>query len=307
MAVPVPKSYFLATDLSLPPDGPLRLGSILSRPSDGLSILNRDNYIPVPDQDVSPPVIQTNFRSISRSTDSSGMSLWAKFLQVQGLAGVDNSTIVKTGFSCKELATLSFFPKDDYVKEAVDSAPVQKYLSGGLLSRPVYLVTGLKIARGVQQEVSRSKHSEIGGRVAVDIGNVTLGVPVGNEVSVAGLEALSGSKAGQRMLLGGSSDFIFAYRVRKITFRKRKQTEDEGAAFRLHQPDNEVMRSNLIDRDRTFEPTPVLAKDDETAPDETQPVRILCLDGGGVRGISSLCMLRELMLEVGAEKQRQSE
>ncbi|PVH71539.1 FabD/lysophospholipase-like protein, partial [Cadophora sp. DSE1049] len=33
----------------------------------------------------------------------------------------------------------------------------------------------------------------------------------------------------------------------------------------------------------------------------------LCLDGGGVRGISSLCMLRELMLEVGAEKQRQTE
>ncbi|KAK5633835.1 hypothetical protein RRF57_009549 [Xylaria bambusicola] len=226
------KTYFLAADLSLPPDGPLRLGSILSRPSDSLSILNRDDYVPVPDQDVSS-VINTDFRIISRSTDS-GMGLWTKFLQVHGLARVDNSTIVKTDFSCKELETLSFLPKDNYIRKAVDSEPVQKYLRGGLFRRPVYLVTGLKIARGVRQEVSRSKHTDIRGRVVVDIGNVTpLGVPIGTEVSVAGLEALSESKTGQRILLGGSSDFIFAFRVRKIKFRQWKQADNEAGGLKI--------------------------------------------------------------------------
>lgn len=47
-----------------------------------------------------------------------------------------------------------------------------------------------------------------------------------------------------------------------------------------------------------------ISTEDVLAPDTTQPLRILCLDGGGVRGISSLCILKELMLEVAREKNR---
>ncbi|PMD58056.1 FabD/lysophospholipase-like protein, partial [Hyaloscypha bicolor E] len=119
------------------------------------------------------------------------------------------------------------------------------------------------------------------------------------------------------MFFGGEGDFIFAYKLTKVNVKERfpsiaRPIESEG---------QEDGKKPTTDADASEEEAPSETRpglgvestdgedlvfdgeEDIAVSDPTKPARILCLDGGGVRGISSLCMLKEIMLEVGREKQ----
>ncbi|KAG4260183.1 hypothetical protein FPRO03_02006 [Fusarium proliferatum] len=50
--------------------------------------------------------------------------------------------------SCKHLDTLAFIPTESYVRDTIDNLDDESYKPSSRSKRPVYMVTGLKIARG---------------------------------------------------------------------------------------------------------------------------------------------------------------
>jgi hypothetical protein len=92
---------------------------------------------------------------------------------------------------------------------------VQRYLEKSRYRKPVYIVTGLKTVRGAKVESRRARFLE--GSVSAEVdGTAWTGAPVSG-----GLEAAR--KMGDRVALAweGATDFVFAFRVQKVTVERK--------------------------------------------------------------------------------------
>jgi hypothetical protein len=78
----------------------------------------------------------------------------------------------------------------------------------------LYIVTGLKIARGAQMRIMRSRANEVVTGINVD-GAAVAGMPVG-----VGFEVSPGWGSDETGGFGGSDDFVFAFRVKKLRVSK---------------------------------------------------------------------------------------
>ena len=174
--------------------------------------------------------------------------------------------------------------------QSLQSEGVQAYLEQTRFRKPIFMVTGLKIAHC--RSWKTLDHRSIDPR------------------------------DDRGALVVGSSNFTFAFLLRNINIKreefKKWQLEnppadknpllkgryrvDENQAKLGHEPIKERKspdEGNGKGESDSEEPTGSIVEPTEiTAPSETRPPRILCFDGGGVRGISSLCVLKEIMKEV---------
>ena len=67
-------------------------------------------------------------------------------------------------YKCKRLKTRCFQPDDFYVYESLQNPRMKSYIKQGRFKKPVYMITGLKIARGVSAETTeRAKGTELTG------------------------------------------------------------------------------------------------------------------------------------------------
>ena len=114
--------------------------------------------------------------------------------------------------------TLYFEPTDEEVTARVAANDrIRAAMSSGLFGHtPVYMITGLKIAKGfaLEQSASTSARAQVGGSAPVD--------PTGATASMgaeAGRESGRGEKSAFRM--GEEADIIFAYQCHIITRKGR--------------------------------------------------------------------------------------
>ncbi|SCV28601.1 uncharacterized protein FFB14_01819 [Fusarium fujikuroi] len=127
------KEYFLDPHFNAPapPRGVVKLGTILGR---------LDNSI------------HSTWRNFSRSQLRS-FFLW----KLKNLLGTDWPGLAAPDrrpegdhrvISCKHLDTLAFIPTESYVRDTIDNLDDESYKPSSRSKPPVYMVTGLKIARG---------------------------------------------------------------------------------------------------------------------------------------------------------------
>ncbi|KAH7145561.1 hypothetical protein B0J13DRAFT_595448 [Dactylonectria estremocensis] len=90
------------------------------------------------------------------------------------------------------IGTTEFAPKPEYLQNCVEADDIHQYLQRIRYRKPLYIITGLKVVTGARANALRSQ--------AVGVG--------------LGMEGKVGSKG--KMTWEGTSDFIFAFRVRKI-------------------------------------------------------------------------------------------
>lgn len=216
-------------ELAPPPIGPLSLGSIVTDLSDVESPINLYSELEIPTHQ-----LYRHYTSGSQSTRSrmrTGESgIWARFLSVAGL-GDETGPLSKRAqddtYKFDRLETLSFNPTQEYIRKSVEQHEVLAYINASGY-KPVYLVTGLKIARG--PAVIQARKTPIGREAQIE---VTLPSSIGTMTSQ--LNVLSGETA-----VDDSSDFIVGIRFKKIMYRrqfvgaKRKVVEEDfnkGAAL----------------------------------------------------------------------------
>lgn len=114
------------------------------------------------------------------------------------------------------METTQFSPKLPYLQKCIESEDVRRFLHVSRYCKPVYIITGLKIVTGARADTLRTRTVKTNLAVEVD-GTVWSGgaVPVGGG---PGLEGEVSSKATTEW--SGGDDFVFAFRVTKVTVAK---------------------------------------------------------------------------------------
>lgn len=205
------RTYFVAPnfDVHPPPDGPIKLGQIISAPDEPtLDPINRRDQIAAPD--IFPPSIKKGFSSTSQKLLSGGLGLWAQVAASIGLnisLGFDGSEDVE--ITIEELETSYFNPSPEYVERVVALPEVQQYVTTSDFKVPVYMVTGMKIARGASIKTG-TEHS-FQGTAAVEV--------PGDAIRLGPEARFARSKTAQECF-ADSSDFVLAFRVQRIRFKK---------------------------------------------------------------------------------------
>ncbi|KAJ5532849.1 hypothetical protein N7494_009401 [Penicillium frequentans] len=225
-------TWFLPPDFTFTPEGPLRLGTIIThpaRPTLVLASLPGDTGIILPKETTLVEPNHSHEKSISRSHS---LNIWANFLEV-------TSATVKIDTGRQNVESygtvdheIRFFadPLTPSVASAITALPdVKKHINSGVFGRrPVYIVTGLRIARTsftVSKDVSKTLGGEISGSGTIPGGIVPITAGAG----------ISGSS--ERKTTGSydtAPGIVFAYRLSVIrTKRAGVETElfDDKAAF----------------------------------------------------------------------------
>ncbi|KAL9095260.1 MAG: hypothetical protein Q9165_002516 [Trypethelium subeluteriae] len=221
------KTYFLCptSDLILPPpDGPLCLGAIIRSTSSPQVPLNRANVIPVVNE--SPPVVETNWKKTFKHESKFGFGVYAQFLQLAtgGLGpevDVERSRQRVDAFKFDTMITLAFEPTPEYVYEAIRAPSVQTYLKEHKQrfapSVSLFLVTGMKIVKGANIKYSTSATSGIAGNLG--IASSALGMTMGPKGHWT-------SMTEDENQFRQDSEFVFAFRVKRLKFKKKIEAED---------------------------------------------------------------------------------
>ena len=135
-----------------------------------------------------------------------------------GLGGdisVNLSRETDTLLKFRKLETLIIEPSRTYVEASMCMAPVQDYLRKNPRTHSLFMITGIKIARGAECTKRRSRAGGVDGNASIDLTNMT-GMPV-----TVGPQGSLSRRRHDRETFGGSSDFIFAYRLCRISVRRK--------------------------------------------------------------------------------------
>lgn len=137
-------------------------------------------------------------------------------------------------FSFSLIETTTFTPSTSYIESVISAPRVRQFLHTATMVRSasIYIVTGLKTVSGakVKTLAARSRHGILG----VDVDGTLLG-----GIPIAGGPEISGKREDkQQASWDGSSDFVFAFRVRRVKVSKHNEVKSDedytrGANFGL--------------------------------------------------------------------------
>ncbi|CZR56495.1 uncharacterized protein PAC_06383 [Phialocephala subalpina] len=241
-------SYFLTPDFDIPPPphGPLRLGNIITNIKDPTYCLN-SNEIILPLDSIVYLTFKQGFTATRNDVQQGKAGIWAKVAMATGLRGEASMKFDKASndiFEVREIETTFFTPTQEYLEKSMNAPGVKKWLEASRWRKTVYMIVGLKIAKGIS--VRSSKFQGRGGQIEVKAGGAHTAVPL-----QAGAE-LSGSATNtQNSSFEESSDIVFGFRLRKIFYKRGRPINHEqfnvGAMFGEGERQNEQSPVSFVD------------------------------------------------------------
>ncbi|KAI0523947.1 hypothetical protein F5B22DRAFT_423614 [Xylaria bambusicola] len=214
----IPPAPEVQGSAAIPPQGQLQLGDILTRPFGAKPIaINRYDRTPIDKDHLEAVDRKGDVQQNSQNLFSGRLGIWASLLANLGIGldvdlsihGLSNSADV---MKIKSLETHSFDVRDDYIKKVLASRSVADYINEFKLSAkeakqiPLYMVSGLKIAKGVS-----SKFTDL----------LKAGANIGSSESAGNadsklLEVLW--KRYRRVSFETSTDFVLAFQLMHIRY-----------------------------------------------------------------------------------------
>ncbi len=250
---PQQKLYLLAPSFDFPPDGAVRLGNLIAdpfRPHRALATLPEDRW----------PTLTTSSqsdRTIVRETQHDGhISAMAQMLQVVSASiGGESSRRGTTELEMTALYSI-FFQTDpdlDHVRQLLDVPAVQSLMRSTFWRRPLFLISGIKIARGfaASQVESRLHVAGAGATAAV----ASTGISVGLDASQS-----RNSRAGDSFQAG--NDVVLAYKLLVVArkgWRSRELVLDEYRPKAGFLGDEKL--ATALDKRQDMETTPATVGD----------------------------------------------
>lgn len=205
-------TYVLAPNFTYHPNTSICLGDIVQYPDDPTKPLST-----VPESERQP--ITTHFDYDNELSNQSILSLrgsiWANFLEkASAKIGGGTSDEILTKYTIRRLETIYFTkqPTDEEAADRVKEKKVKAAVNAGILmKKPVFMITGLKVARGMQLLSSVGATTNADAKLEV---SVTADEGIGADAAYS-----RGQKAGQKHRAG--QDIIFAYQLHSITHRRK--------------------------------------------------------------------------------------
>jgi hypothetical protein len=211
--------YHLAPNFSIPPveaGGVLTLGSLIPNIATADDPINVDCHVHIPTCKLFCSH-QTGFSATRARMSSGEYGIWAKFVDIGGVGsgGGELSWAPEKSaedvFHFRAIDTVYFNPSQEYLEESMGKDDVKEYMEGSG-SRAVYMVTGLKTARGASlkthKTAKRTAAAELGLK---DLGGLSAGV---------GSKLAASKEVRQGMGFEDSTDFIVGIRVKKLMYKK---------------------------------------------------------------------------------------
>lgn len=212
-------TYLLAPNWTFRPGGSIALGNIIVDPF--------RPHRPLTKADPAKPLetetaTEKNWRLSLETARNVNLSIWTVFLEKVHLKVGANRESIKNGhFTMKSLDTefLKDDPSDEEIVALCNHPDVRNFMRlDSLLCKPVYMVTGLKIAKGFAlkgEDISKSSFAAEGmAEVAPDVS--------------LGARAEASTKTTISDQFEAENDIIFAYQLLKITpkgWSKNKKIE----------------------------------------------------------------------------------
>jgi hypothetical protein len=213
-----------------PPRCPVALGQILVNPADPLYTLNAGKVVaPLDSQEIEalPAKGFTATRSQLREHDFKLWANLASLFPVGGGAAASSTASAEDVFTIGRVDTTFFIPSQAYLEASVNAPEVRRYLDGSRWRKPLYMVTGIKVARNAA--VASSGAAGSSGRVDSQVDGTSAGIPL-----AAGFAGRA-RREDARSTSFRSAGFLLAVELRKIKYRKGKLTESKphtkGAMF----------------------------------------------------------------------------
>ncbi|KAL5319283.1 hypothetical protein ACEPPN_012333 [Leptodophora sp. 'Broadleaf-Isolate-01'] len=215
------KTYFLVPTRDTPPTGPIFLGSIIKSPRSPELSVNRKKSPLLSALEVDVTRLFDSSRQLTRNGKGK-TGVWVEFLGGMGI-GADISgnwdNIEQSTYKFDELITKTISPSLAEISAIFNEQEVQQCLKDSRFRDNLYMITGIKIARGA--DVAVSKIRSRGGNLNFGIDTTPFGVPIkiGPDIEIS-------KEVGQSFEEKHTEDFVFAYRLREIRYR-RKVVEDQ--------------------------------------------------------------------------------
>ncbi len=219
----IPK-YHIAPNFSIPPaegGGILELGSIIANIADADEPVNADCHVRIPISKLFCSH-QTGFSATRSSMMSGEYGIWAKSVGVEGVGGELSWAPQQSAedvYRFRGIDTIYFNPSQEYVEESMSKDDVKDHMVGSGY-RPVYMVTGLKTARGPSVRMSQSK-------MRTNTVKLGLWAPGGLPIELGPKFSTSKEKK-QEMGFEDATDFIIGIRVKKLMYKKHWLTRTRG-------------------------------------------------------------------------------
>jgi hypothetical protein len=214
------KTYFLCPTWDYHPKGPIQLGNIILSPSTPAEALNGRESLPPAQDTLFPPTTKSGV-TWSKEKLSGRYGLWTEFLSfLTGLgvhASVSHDSSAEQAYAFDAIDTTEFIPTRDYLARSMAAPAVVSFLEKSCFRKPVYMITALKVVRGARAKSALSR--SLGAELKVGLDGTWTGAPAkfGPEVRVEWNDEESGS-------FDGSSDFVFAFRLRKVVVHRSGET-----------------------------------------------------------------------------------
>ncbi|KPM41854.1 hypothetical protein AK830_g4743 [Neonectria ditissima] len=216
MSMNLISTYHSSPNFSItPPDanGPLHLGSVITDLRDPVA-LNPSIRVSIPEDEI----MKTHLTGYSTTLKRSPDPRWGILTGLSGLSRpvAQQGTVQGRSYNeelvTKLLETHYFNPSSEYIEESINLQPVKAFRNASHDKLPVFLVTGIKIARGASIRIA--KGMSVGGSAHIDAtGGVTGLMTAGPFVSAQ-------LTTNQEMNFDESSDFVLAYRVTRVRWKK---------------------------------------------------------------------------------------
>ncbi|KAK4206458.1 hypothetical protein QBC37DRAFT_300760 [Rhypophila decipiens] len=219
MATPVVPKYHLAPNLSIPPveaGGILELGSIIADIPSADEPINKHSVDPIPQSSLFCGH-QRGFTTTYSRMRSGEYGLWAKskLFGMEGVGGKLSRASKRSAedvYHFRSIDTIYFTPSAEYLERSMANPDVRAYISGSGYA-PVYIVTGLKTARGPSVKMSDATKLSITAELGLQNRGGVIDVEFGPKLDTS-------KKLRQEMGFEDSTDFIIGIRLRKVAYAK---------------------------------------------------------------------------------------
>ncbi|KAH6636430.1 hypothetical protein F5144DRAFT_179154 [Chaetomium tenue] len=212
---PHPTYHFLPNLATRPfPDGPLDLGTVVEDLQEFYAINQGNSRVAIPDGQRYIDV-KGNVMASAKSSFSGMSRLHATAFHgsIGGDVSLRAQRIDEDVYTIARLETAYFYPSRSYIKQCLRLVEVKDYLDMADYKEPVYLVTGLKIARGATVS---TKH----GREFTSTARAHAQVPAGLADARVGAQAGVSVVSQVMSSFSTPTDFVVGVRVLKLYYKR---------------------------------------------------------------------------------------
>lgn len=208
------KNWVFTRSQDFEPGKTLSLGQILEDAFQPASALIPENQIPPPPGLTRDNVSKKNVKFQFQDKLSSSFEAYCEAKGAPIGANVHGSRTKESQASWQldSLSSETFVPSLEYVKTALGSGDVGSKIQWWKARRRIFMVTGVRIAKGGSKNTSKEETKKFGGKIEAD--GEQENVPLKGGAEIEHEESSAQAEQAEEI-----TDFIFAYRLNEITYR----------------------------------------------------------------------------------------